>query len=349
MRDSTRRILAINTKAVLVFKHQYLFPFFTKQTKQKLLNYITMTSLTLKLNTGATIPALGLGTWQSPKGEVAKAVEYALTEVGIRHIDAAYVYKNEAEVGEGIKKAIASGKVKREDIFVTTKVFPSYHTRVAESLEKSLKLLDLDYVDLLLIHWPIGFNPNGNNELFPTDADGNIEIDSSFDVVKTWKQFEAVHKTGKAKAIGVSNFSVPILEELLASAEIVPAVDQVEFHPYLAQFDLFEFAKSKGILIEAYSPLGSAGGPLLKQEAVLKIAEKHKADPAQVLISWHLLEGRVVLPKSVTPSRILSNSKVLNLDSEDLKTLDDLHKTHEVIRNVKPKWGAKVLKFADWQ
>lgn len=306
-----------------------------------------MASLTLKLNTGATIPALGLGTWQSPKGQVATAVEYALTEANIRHIDAAYVYQNEEEVGEGIKKAIASGKVTRKEIFVTTKVFPSYHNRVELSLDKSLKKLGLDYVDLLLVHWPLGFNPNGNSEFFPKKENGQVDFDESFDLSATWKQFEAVYKTGKAKAIGVSNASVPVLEDLLKTAEIVPAANQIENHPFLAQWDLLNFAKSKGILIEAYSPLGSTGGPLLKQDAVVKIAEKHNVDPASVLISWHLLEGRIVLPKSVTPSRILSNSKLTQLDAEDLKTLDDLHKTHEIIRNVKPTWGA-TLKFPDW-
>lgn len=307
-----------------------------------------MTSLTLKLNTGATIPALGLGTWQSNKGEVAHAVEYALTEAGIKHIDAAYVYQNEEEVGEGIAKAIASGKVKREDIFVTTKVFPTYHNRVEESLDKSLKLLKLDYVDLLLIHWPIGFNPNGNHELLPKTEDGKLDIDESFDVAKTWKQFEAVYKTGKTKAIGVSNFDVPVLKKLLETAEVVPAANQIENHPFLPQFELFEFAKSKGILIEAYSPLGSTGGPLLKQDAVLKIAEKHKANPANVLTSWHLLEGRVVLPKSVTPSRILSNTELVQLDAEDLKALDDIHKTEGTIRNIRPEFTKGHPHFARW-
>ena len=309
-----------------------------------------MTSLSLELNTGNKIPALGLGTWQSPKGEVAKAVEYALTEAGIRHIDAAYLYQNEEEVGEGIKKAIAYGKVTREDIFVTTKVFATFHKRVAESLDASLKNLGLDYVDLLLVHWPIGFNPTGNDPLVPTKADGSADIDDSFDVVETWKQFEDIYiNTTKVKAIGVSNFSIGILEDLLPHAEVVPAVNQIENHPFLPQFELFEFAKSKGILIEAYSPLGSTGGPLLKQKAVLKIAEKHKAEPASVLISWHLLEGRVVLPKSVTPKRILSNSELVQLDAEDLKILDNLHKEHGVIRHIKPTWGNKILKFPDWQ
>ncbi|KAF5093090.1 hypothetical protein D0Z00_004249 [Geotrichum galactomycetum] len=308
-----------------------------------------MTDIRLTLNNGTTIPALGLGTWQSPKGEVAAAVEYALTQTGIRHIDAAYVYQNEQEVGEGIKKAIESGKVTREEIFVTTKVFPSYHTRVAESLDKSLKNLGLDYVDLLLIHWPVGFNPNGNHELFPRLEDGTtIDLDPSFDVVKTWKQFEAVYKTGKTKAIGVSNFSIAILEDLLPHVEVVPAVDQIESHPFLAQPELVAFAKSKGILIEAYSPLGSTGGPLLKLPEIVKIAEKHNASPASVLISWHLKEGRIVLPKSVTPARISSNTIVVSLDKDDLEVLDSLHKTHKPIRNIKPAWGANRLKFPDW-
>lgn len=308
-----------------------------------------MASISFKLNNGTTIPGLGLGTWQSPKGEVAAAVEYALTQTGIRHIDGAFVYQNEEEVGEGIKKAIASGKVTREEIFVTTKVFNTYHDRVEESLNASLQKLGLDYVDLLLVHWPVAFNSKGNDDLFPKKEDGSADVNPNSKLIDTWRQFEHIYKTTKkVKAIGVSNFSIPVFEELLPQVEIVPAVNQIENHPYLPQFELLEYAKAKGIIIEAYSPLGSTGGPLLSQDAVVKIAEKHKAEPASVLISWHLLEGRVVLPKSVTPKRILSNSALVQLDADDLKTLDDLHTKHDLIRNVKPGWGPGYVKFPDW-
>lgn len=302
----------------------------------------------IKLNTGAEIPIIGLGTWQSDKGLVRDAVFYALTETPIRHIDAAYVYLNEEEVGEGIKAAIDTGKVKRSDIFVTTKVFPTFHNRVEESLNASLKNLKLDYVDLLLIHWPVGFNPKGNHPLFPKREDGTFDLDPTFNVVNTWKQFEQVYKSGKTKAIGVSNFSVPVLTELLESGvEVVPAVNQIENHPFLPGKDVVDFCTKKGIVIEAYSPLGSTGAPLIENEVVTKLAEKYNTTPATILISWHVNQGRVVLPKSTTPSRIKANAEWVKIDEEDLKKLDGLSEKYGLKRVVKPNWGVD-LKFPDW-
>jgi glycerol 2-dehydrogenase (NADP+) len=306
-----------------------------------------MTSIDIKLNNGKTIPALGLGTWQSDKGLVEKAVFYALTEAGYRHIDCAYAYQNEDEVGNGIKRAIESGKVKREDIFITTKVFPSYHNRVEESLNKSLAKLQLDYVDLLLVHWPVGLNPNGNHELFPTLEDGSRDHDASFDLVKTWRQFEAVNASGKAKSIGVSNVSVPIMTDLLKEVKVVPAVNQIENHPLLPQLEIVEFCKDKGIVIEAYSPLGSTGSPLFANATVKELAEKYHTTPGAILISFHTSNGRVVLPKSVTPSRILENTKVVNLSPEDTAKLNSVHTVEGTKRYAKPAWKAD-LKFPDW-
>ncbi|VVT44393.1 uncharacterized protein SAPINGB_P000401 [Magnusiomyces paraingens] len=304
---------------------------------------------TVKLNTGAEIPLIGLGTWQSDKGKVRDAVLYALTETPIRHIDAAYVYLNEEEVGQGIAAAIATGKVKRSDIFVTTKVFPAFHNRVQESLDASLKNLGLDYVDLLLIHWPIGFNPKGNNPLFPKTAEGKADLDPTFSVAATWKQFEAVQKTGKAKAIGVSNFSTPVLKELLDSGvEIVPAANQIESHPLLPGEEINAFSKAHGIVVEAYSPLGSTGAPLLENPVIEELATKYKVPPATILISWHVNKGRVVLPKSVTPSRIKTNAEWIKLEDEDIVTLDKLSEKFGTKRIVKPDWGVD-LKFPDWK
>lgn len=301
----------------------------------------------IKLNTGAEIPAIGLGTWQSDKGQVRAAVKYALTETPIRHIDAAYIYQNEEEVGQGIKDAIDSGKVTRAEIFVTTKVFQTYHNRVEESLEKSLKLLGLDYVDLLLYHWPLGFNPKGNDEFFPKKEDGTIDTDPSFDITKTWKAFEKIQKSGKAKAVGVSNVSVSVFEKFLPTVEIVPAVNQIENHPLLPGDEIVKYCKEKNIIIEAYSPLGSTGAPLLDNEIVTAIAKKHDVPPATILISWHVNEGRVVLPKSITPSRIATNAKWVKLDDDDLKKLDTLSEKFGLKRVVKPDWG-NVLGFPDW-
>lgn len=299
---------------------------------------------TIKLNTGTEIPAIGLGTYRSDdQGECARAIKYALTETPIRHLDAAYAYLNEHEVGQGIRDAIATGKVKRSEIFVTTKVYMSFHKNVAEALEISLKNLGLEYVDLLLMHWPLAFKDPGNGPLFPKEGD---PVDPSFDLIDNWKQFEQVYKSGKAKAIGVSNYSIPILEKLLANTDIVPAVNQIEGQPLLPAAKINAFCKEHGIVVETYCPLGR-GTDLMKNPDILSIAEKHKVSPATVLISWHVNEGRVPLPKSVTPSRIASNCDWIKLDSEDLHTLDTLYEKYGVNRIVSPPFG-KSLGFDNW-
>lgn len=302
-----------------------------------------------KLNTGAEIPLIGLGTWQSDKGLVRDAVFYALTETPVRHIDAAYVYQNEEEVGQGINDAIATGKVTRAEIFVTTKVFNSFHDKVQESIDASLKNLNLDYVDLLLMHWPIGFNSKGSHPLFPKNpVTKKIDLDPEFSVYKTWKRLEAVYKSGKAKAIGVSNFSVPVLQDLLSQdIEVVPAANQLESHPFLPGPEITAFCEEKGIIIEAYSPLGSTGAPLLDNPVIVELAGKYNTTPASILVSWHVNEGRVVLPKSVTPARIKTNAEWVKIDSADLATLDKLSEVYGLKRVVKPDWGVD-LKFPDW-
>lgn len=297
-----------------------------------------------KLNTGATIPALGLGTWQSAPGEVKNAVATALKN-GYRHIDAAYCYGNEDEVGQGLKEAFDAG-IKREDIFVTTKLWCTYHTRAAEGLEKSLKSLGLDYVDLFLMHWPVTMNAKGNNDRFPTKPDGSRDITprSEWDHTQTYAELEKLVATGKTKAIGVSNYSKKYLEELLPKAKIIPAVNQIENHPSLPQQEIRDICAEKGILITAYSPLGSTGSPMFKTEEVVKVAEKKGVSPASVLLSYHIAEGRVVLAKSVTESRILDNkNSLVPLDKEDLASLkaysDKLTKEGKLVRYVYPAFG----------
>jgi glycerol 2-dehydrogenase (NADP+) len=225
------------------------------------------------------------GTWQSKPGEVEAAVEYAIS-VGYRHIDTAYAYRNEEEVGKGLKKAFEAG-IKREDVFVTTKLWSTHHKRVQENLEMSLEKLGLDYVDLYLMHWPVAMNPNGNHPFFPTTADGSRDVDFSRHHVDTYLDMEKLVHTGKVKAIGVCNYSVMYLEQLLARASIFPAVNQIENHPLLPQDDVSDFCKAKGIHITAYSPLGSTGSPLLTLPAIQQIATKHSVSPASVLLSYH--------------------------------------------------------------
>ncbi|CED84118.1 glycerol dehydrogenase [Phaffia rhodozyma] len=298
-----------------------------------------------KLNTGASIPSVGLGTWQAPPGEVAKAVEHALT-AGYRHLDCAFVYGNEAEVGQGIK---ASG-IPRDEIFITTKVWNTYQDRVEECLDKSLQALGVDYVDLFLIHWPVRLVPNSNepDALIPLNSDGSRATDREWNQQKTWAQLEKIYKEGKkVKAIGVSNFSIPYLKHLEEAWTVIPAVNQVENHPYCPQHDLVEFCKSKGIIVQAYSPLGSTNSPLLTDSVLNEIAEAHSSSPAKILISYQVQRGIVVLPKSVTKSRIEDNLQVIELKPEELEKLNELAAQGKQQRVNTPAFGWD-LGFDDW-
>ncbi|KAK5148879.1 NADP-dependent oxidoreductase domain-containing protein [Cryomyces antarcticus] len=298
------------------------------------------------LNTGAKIPALGLGTWQSEPGQVKKAISHALS-VGYKHIDCAYVYGNEDEVGAGLAEGFQSG-IKREDLFVTTKLWCTYHSRVEENLDLSLKSLGLDYVDLYLMHWPVPMNPKGNHPNLPKHPDGSRDLDTSWSYIKTWKEMEKLVKTGKVKAIGVANFSVEYLEELLPDATVTPAVNQIENHPYLPQQDVVDFCRPKGIHITAYSPLGSTGSPLMKDEAIQEVAKRHSVSAGAVLLSYHVARGNSVLAKSVTPSRIEENRNIIELDSSDMKALEKISKDKGMTRFIYPAFGVN-LGFSDKQ
>jgi len=288
-------------------------------------------SKTVKLNTGAEIPTFGLGTWKSGPNEVSKAVEIALKN-GYRHIDTATAYGNEAEVGAGIK---ASG-VPREEIFLVTKLDNGDHKNAAEALEFSLKALDTPYLDLWLMHWPA---PRANGQ-----------ADKSHNWIDTWKSMEALFKAHpeKVKAIGVSNVSIDFFEPLLKEATVIPAVDQVELHPSCYQEELVNYCREKGIVVTAYSPLGSDASPLLTNPVVEKIAKKYDVTTANVLLSLQANRpGVTVLGKSVTPSRIIANAKIIDLTDEDVKELSDIERTSPM-RVCKPWWtGWGDLGFPD--
>lgn len=278
----------------------------------------------LTLNNGTKIPAVGLGTWQATeKGAARNATKVAL-ENGYRHIDTAAIYGNEEEVGQGIKD---SG-VPRSEIFVTTKLWNSNHKKAAEALETSLSKLGLDYVDLYLIHWPWSEDPETKAPY------------KDWDFVDTYKELQKFVKTGKVKAIGISNFTLKKVQRLLADPEVTvkPVVNQIEAHPLLPQEELTEYLKKNDILIEAYSPLGSTNSPLFKNQTIVAIAEKNKVEPAQVLVSWAVQRGTVVLPKSVTDSRIISNLETFKLSDEDFKTLNELSSKEGVVRTCDPSW-----------
>jgi len=293
----------------------------------------------LTLNTGAKFPAIGLGTWKSKVGEVYNAVVSAVKDAGYRHIDCAHVYQNEHEVGDALKHLFDTGVVKREEIFITSKLWNTFHapTAVPGALETTLKNLKLDYLDLYLIHWPQGFKEN-TTELWPRDASGKTQF-SDVDYVDTYKAMLKLKDAGKVKSIGVSNFNIEQLDRIIKETNVVPAVNQIESHPYLPQKELIEYSKKKGIIITAYSPLGTpdrpwAEGstePVLMSDPILpEIAKKYNKTVAQVLIKFHVQRGLSVIPKSVTPARIQQNIQVLDfeLSPEDLNTLQSMKTTN---------------------
>lgn len=293
---------------------------------------------TFTLNTGTKIPLVGLGTWQSKADEVRNAVKVAL-ETGYRHIDTAFVYGNEKEVGQGI---VESG-VPRSEIFLTTKLWCTFHRpeNVEKALDLSLSNLGVEYVDLFLIHWPVPLVPGDN--LFPLREDGSRDLDfEKVHISQTWEAMEALVTKGKARAIGVSNCSVEKLQEIIKTAKTVPSANQVELHPWLAQWPLKKFCDEKGILLQAYSPLGSTGSPIANDPIVKEISERTGKSGAQVLISWAEKRGTCVLPKSVTPERIVSNFQDFELSDEDFEKINSLEKNNHK-RFINPKWGVDVF------
>ncbi|CAK9785786.1 aldo/keto reductase family protein [Cutaneotrichosporon oleaginosum] len=305
------------------------------------------TSFTLpshfQLNTGAKIPAVALGTWQSMPGEVRNAVSFALKN-GYRHIDAALIYKNEHEVGQGIKD---SG-VPRAEIFITSKLWNTHQADAAEGLQQTLEALGTDYLDLYLVHWPVRLVPQSSGDpLLPVNPDGTRSVDRTWDQAETWRQMEELYASGKVKAIGLCNWSIPYLEQLKKTWEVVPAVNQCELHPFLPQHALRNYCAELGILMEAYSPLGSTGAPLMSDTEIAAIAEAHSVSPATVLISYHVNHGTVAIPKSVSEKRIAANQTVIKLSEKEMAVLDGLAAKGKAKRINTPLWGWD-LGFDDW-
>lgn len=294
-----------------------------------------------KLNTGALLPAIGLGTWKSSEEDAYTAVLSALN-AGYKHIDTAAIYRNERAVG----KAIRDSGIPRDELFITTKLWSTQHRDPKAALDGSLERLGLDYVDLYLIHYPVAFKTDriedGNPFCFPLLPNGKRDLDIvDWDFVKTWRLVQHLPESGKCKAVGVSNFSINNLKTLLESDEkfAVPAVNQVEIHPQLPQTELIDFCKSKDIVVEAYSPLGSTGSQMLTDDTLQKIAEKYDAQPAQILINWGISRGYCVLPKSVTPKRIEANARIIDIKKEDLLKVTNLIDILGPKRYLEPDWS----------
>jgi len=290
---------------------------------------------TLEFKNNDKMPAFGLGTWKSEPGEVYNAVLTAI-EKGYRHIDCAPIYGNEKEIGEALTVCFEKGLVKREELWITSKLWNTEHLQkdVVPALEKTLADLQLEYLDLYLIHWPValkqgvGFPQSSEDFLSPEEAP----------LSATWKAMEECVDKGLTRHIGVSNFGIKRLKALLTTAERAPEMNQVESHPYLQQPELLEFCQSNGIHITAYSPLGSPDRPealkganepsLLENPVITKLAAEKQCSTGQLLISWALHRGVSVIPKSVNPKRIAENleAESIELSNSEMDRINALEK-----------------------
>jgi diketogulonate reductase-like aldo/keto reductase len=282
----------------------------------------------IALNNGSgAMPALGFGTLIPDPVATRNATKAAL-EAGFRLLDTAERYRTEKEVGEGMQEVFKAGKIKRQDVFVITKLWNTNHRpeRVKAAFEASLKKLQLDYVDLYFIHTPFAFQPGDEQD--PRDANGKVIYDQGVTLLDTWKAMEGLVSEGKCKAIGLSDVSLDKVQPIVEAAKIKPAVVHVESHPYLPEWDLLNYCKKNGIVLQAFAALGHSSEPdLMKDPVIHAIAKRVNKTPAQVLLAWAIQRGTALLTTSKTPSRIQENFQVSAIPEDAMREISEGIKT----------------------
>ncbi|CAK8576659.1 unnamed protein product [Lathyrus sativus] len=302
----------------------------------------------ITLNSGFNMPIIGLGVWRMNKQEIKDLVIKSI-QIGYRHFDCAADYKNETEVGVALKEAVDAGLVKREDLFITTKLWNSDHGHVVEACKDSLKKLQLDYLDLYLVHFPVATKHTGvGTTRSALDKDGVLDIDTTISLETTWHAMEGLVSSGLVRSIGISNYDIFLTRDCLAYSKIKPAVNQIETHPYFQRDSLVKFCQKHEICVTAHTPLGGAAAnterfgtvSCLDDQALKNLAEKHKKTVAQIVLRWGIQRNIVVIPKTSKIERLKENFQVFDfvLSEEDENLIRNMEKKYRTNQPAKA-WG----------